>query len=116
MKLPFSKLVLAGILIAGILVSSVRAQSGTNRPPGVPIDNWIAISDSVGIVIDKIPPAPNFYRFDPNQPGVLIPGLPDDATSLGVLSSPGVLMAKRSGFWIRIDMPMPPAQVQPLDR
>jgi hypothetical protein len=115
MKLPVSKLVLAGILIAGILVSSVKAQPGANRPPGVPIENWIAISDSAGIVIRDLPRTPTRYRFDPNQPGVPIPVPPDaNAIPLGVQSLPGVLVAKHEGLWIRIDMPMPPAQVQPL--
>lgn len=116
MKLPLSKLVLAGILIAGILVSAVRAQTGANRPAGVPIENWIAISDSAGIVIGNFPRIPSRYRFDPRQPGVPIP-LPPDANTIpfGVQSLPGVLMAKHGGLWIRVDMPMPPAQLQPLN-
>lgn len=116
MKLPLSKLVLPGILIAGILLSSVHAQPGSDRPPGVPIENWIAISDSAGIVIRNLPRTPTRYRFDLNQPGVPIPVPPDaNAIPLGVQSLPGVLMAKHGGLWIRIDTPMPPVQVQPLD-
>jgi hypothetical protein len=115
MKLPLAKLVLTGILIAGILMSAVRAQPEANRPPGVPIENWISISESAGIVIGNVPRIPTRYRFDPRQPGVPIP-LPPGANTIpyGVQSLPGVLMAKHGGVWIRVETPMPPAQLQPL--
>jgi hypothetical protein len=114
MKLPLIKLVLTGILSAGILVFAGKAQTGANRPPGVPLENWIAISDSVGIVLADLPRTPTGYRFDFNQPGVPIP-LPPGANSLGTRSLPGVLMAKHADVWVRIDLPMPPAHLQPLD-
>jgi hypothetical protein len=116
MKLPCSKLVLTGILLAGILVSAVKAQSEANRPPGVPIETWIEIADSAGIVIGNFPRIPARYRFDPRQPGVPIP-LPPDANAIpyAVQSLPGVLIAKHGGLRIRVDMPMPPAQLQPLN-
>ena len=117
MKLPLSTLVLAGALIAGMLVSSGKAQTEVDRPPGVPIENWIAISDSVGIVIRNLPQQQpsTAFRFDRDQPGRLIP-IPPNAIEipLDVQSLPGVLMAKHSGLWIRIDM-VPPAQLHPLD-
>src|SRR5688572_18281232 len=112
MKLLLSKLVLPGVLIAGILVCSVKAQPGVTRPPGVPMENWIAISDSVGIVVATVPPAPTLYRFDPDQPG----GPPGpNAIPLGNRSLRGVLMAKQNGLWNRVDLELPPAQTRLLD-
>jgi hypothetical protein len=115
-KLPFSTLVLVGILTAGIVMTSVKAQLGADRPPGVPTENWIAISDSVGILVASLPPPPTFYRFDPNQPGTPIPApLPPNAIPLGIGSVRGVLMARQNGIWNRIVIELPPAQALPLE-
>ena len=115
MKLPMSKVLLAGVLIAGFLVSSVGAQSDGNRPPGVPMDHWIAISDSVGIAVATVPPTPKPFRFDPNQPGVRIPIEPRPDMTFGIGSLRGVLMAKQNGMWNRIVIELPPAQTLPLE-
>ena len=116
MKLCSSNLILAVILLAGILVFSIEAQSGASRPPGVPVENWIAITESAGIVIRSVPRTPPRFRFDPNQPGVPIPMPPGAAAIPGDLPSmAGVLMAKHGDVWVRIEMPMPPAQLHPLD-
>jgi hypothetical protein len=116
MKLFMPSALLAGVLIAAVLVSSVGAQSGGDRPPGVPSEHWIAISDSVGIAVATVPPKPNLFRLDPNQPGVRIPVEPDASMKFGVVGSlRGVLMAKQDGFWNRIVIELPPAQTLPLE-
>jgi hypothetical protein len=115
MKLPMPNALLAGVLIAGVLVSSVGAQSGGDRPPGVPAEHWIAISDSVGIAVANVPPTPKPFRLDPNQPGVRIPVEPDANMTFGIGSLRGVLMAKQNGMWNRIVIELPPAQTLPLE-
>lgn len=114
MEFPWSKLALVGLLLAGVLMCSVRAQPEVDRPPWVPIENWIVISESVGIVIRDLPRTPTSPPALRGPNGVLIP-LPPNAIPLGFQTLEGVLVAKHSGRWVRIDMPVPPAQLEPLD-
>jgi hypothetical protein len=91
---------IAGLLL--LLVSWVGAQSTPDRPPNVPQENWIPLSDSVGVVIVNVNSTPSrtVYRFGANEPKVQ--------------SGTGVLMAKYNGVWTRVDLAPPRAEGQPL--
>ena len=95
---------IAGVLL--LMVSWVAAQTPTDRPPNVPAESWIPISNSLGIVIVNIDstPARTVFRFEPNEQRI-IPL---------IQSGTGVLMAKYNGVWTRIDLAAPPLQRQPL--
>jgi hypothetical protein len=74
-----------------VLATWVRAQSDSDRPPGVDEETWIALSDDAGIVITNV-------TFAPSEG----------------LQRTGVLMAKFNGAWMRVDLAPPGARVQHL--
>ena len=101
-------MVLRSVLVAFLLLIVsfwARAQSD-DRPPGVPEDHWIAISESAGIVIASTTPV--VTRLDPNASAVW-------GAAPSTRSFRGVLMAKHNGSWIRIEIEAPPPQSQRLD-
>ena len=106
MRALVTKLVLAGAALM-LFAFWVHAQAPADRPAGVPAENWIRISDSVGIAIANVTSTPlrSNYSFAPNEPKV-IPL---------VQSATGVVIAKYNGVWTRIDFAAPPAQAQHLD-
>ena len=106
-----SKLLLAGLLVVGP-IPLVLARPPEDRPPSVAEENWIAVSESAGIIlipgkVDSLPPPPppgpsgqaeNHEQVSPTQPSALY----------------GVLMARYHGVWTRIAWPSPSGQVSPL--
>jgi hypothetical protein len=82
---------LASAVLLLVGAAWVHAQATPNRPPGIAAASWIAITDSVGIVITSTTAAdrPAFQRFD--------------GRTLGSLRANGRLMALHHGVWLEFD-------------
>ena len=93
------------IVLVTILVITTwaRAQAPGDRPSGVDEGSWVALSDTVGIVLVDV----NF--------GSARSALPSGAPiELSVLPrSTGVLMVKVNGLWTRFEWADAPHRVQP---
>ena len=101
MKVSRSQWIL--VATACLIVASSAAQSGADRPPGADGNNWVPISDSAGILLTNLPEMPDAIR----RQGLNVePIAPREAT--------GILMVKRRGAWIRVDVEFPRARMQPL--
>jgi hypothetical protein len=85
-----------------LIVASSAAQPG-NRPPGADGNNWIPISDSAGILLTNVAQMPDAIRLQ---------GL--NVETISPREATGVLMIKRGGAWIRVDLEFPRARMQPL--
>jgi hypothetical protein len=105
MKALLSKTVVVAVALF-VLTTWVRAQSGSDMPPGIDQARWLPLSDSAGILLTDVPStSPRAtYRFEGNEP-VVIPDLQQGT---------GVLIAKLNGLWTRVDLSPPPARAQRL--
>ena len=93
------------VLVAVLAMTTwVRAQSQGDRPPGLDEDRWVAISDTVGLVLADVSftPAPNALPSDIPRGLSLFP------------QSTGLLMVKVNGLWTRVELAEAPPRVQPL--
>lgn len=88
------------VAAACLIVASSAAQSRADRPPGVAENAWVPISDTAGIVLTNIGgmPAAMWLR-----------GAEVEALRAGT----GILMVKRAGAWMRVDLELPKPSVQP---
>lgn len=86
------------VAAACLIVASSAAQSGGDRPPGVDENSWVPISDTAGIVLTNVAGVPAAF-WDPNEKAAL---------------GSGILMVKRAGAWMRVDLEFPQPRVQPL--
>ncbi len=102
MKTLLSSTIIALVAILAI-TTWARAQAPGDRPPGVNEDSWIAISDTVGIVIVDIG-----YTARTALPSDLPRALSD------VPQSTGVLMVKVNELWTRVELAEPPPRLQPV--
>jgi hypothetical protein len=89
------------VLVAVFVIATwARAQPPIDRPVGVDVENWIAMSDSVGIALTRA-----------NRIGTLPSGAQVDVS--GAPQRTGVLMAKVNGLWTRIELAEGPPRLQP---
>jgi hypothetical protein len=102
MKTLLSSTIIALVAILAI-TTWARAQAPGDRPLGVDEDSWIAISDTVGIVIVDIG-----YTARTALPSDLPRALSD------VPQSTGVLMVKVNELWTRVELAEPPPRLQPV--
>jgi hypothetical protein len=102
MKTLLSSTIIALVAILAI-TTWARAQAPGDRPLGVDEDSWIAISDTVGIVIVDIG-----YTARTALPSDLPRALSD------VPQSTGVLMVKVNELWTRVELAQPPPRLQPV--
>jgi hypothetical protein len=92
------------VLVAILAITTwARAQSPGDRPLGVDEDNWVAISDTVGIVIVDVS-----YTARTALPS----DLPRALSNLP--RSTGVLMVKVDELWTRVELAEPPPRVHPV--
>ena len=93
------------VLVAIVAMTTwARAQAPGDRPLGVDEDNWVAVAESVGIVL-----------VDVSYTGTRA-ALPSDVPrALSNLPlSTGVLVVKVNGVWTRAELAAPPPRVQPV--
>jgi hypothetical protein len=102
MKALLSSTVIALVAILAI-TTWARAQAPGERPLGVDAVNWVAISDTVGIVLADVSYARNTLPSD----------LPRALSNLP--RSTGVLMVKVNELWTRVELVEPPPRVHPLN-
>jgi hypothetical protein len=92
------------VLVAILAITTwARAQAPGDRPSGVDEGDWVALSDTVGIVLVDV----NFGSARYTLP----PGVPRELS--GLPRSTGVLMVKVNGFWTRLEWADAPPRVQP---
>jgi hypothetical protein len=108
MKVTRSQWVL--VAAACLIVAASAAQSGPDRPPGADENNWAPISDSAGILLTNVAGISDFTGL----PEAMRLQLQGSAPRLSARDGTGILMVKRGGVWIRVDLELPPARVQPL--
>jgi hypothetical protein len=89
------------VATACLIVAASSAQSGADLPPGADANSWVPISDSAGILLTNVPTLPR------------VPGMPDEI--LRLREGTGVLMVKRGGAWMRVDLEFPQARLHPLN-
>jgi hypothetical protein len=93
------------VLVAILAMTSwVRAQAPSDRPLGVDEARWVAISDTVGIVLVDV----SFTGAREALPS----GMPRVLASLP--RSTGVLAVKVNGLWTRVEFPEAPPRVHPV--
>lgn len=102
MKITTPKVLLLSMVGALILVALSEAQSPSDLPPGVSQENWIALSDSAGIVVVELA-FPRGLIFD-SSPGGTLP-LP---------TTMGVLLVKHGDLWTKVDLVPPEPSVRQL--
>ena len=102
MKAFLSSTIIALVTILAINTWA-RAQAPGDRPLGVDEDNWVAISDTVGIVIVDVG-----YATRTGLPS----GLPRALSNFP--RSTGVLMVKVNELWTRAELAEPPPRLQPV--
>lgn len=92
------------VLVAILAIATwAKAQAPGDRPLGVNADNWIALSDTVGMVLVDV-------SVDPARKA-LPPGVPIELS--GLPRSTGVLVVKVHGFWTRVEWAEAPLRVHP---
>ena len=103
MKILLSSTVVALVAILA-MITWARAQAPGDRPLGVDEDSWVAISDTVGIVLVDVSYTAARAALPSDLPRALS-NLP---------RSTGVLMVKVNGLWTRAELAEPPPRVQPV--
>jgi hypothetical protein len=93
------------VLVAIVVMTTwAKAQAPGDRPLGVDEDNWVAISDTVGIVLVDVSYTAARAALPSDVPRALS-NLP---------RSTGVLVVKVNGVWTRAELAEPPPRVQPV--
>lgn len=100
MKITRSQWIL--VAAACLIVVSSAAQSGADRPPGVDENRWVPISATAGIVLTEVSGMPASFR------------LTDLEAATPLRAGTGILMVKRAGAWMRVDLEFPQPRAQPL--
>jgi hypothetical protein len=93
----------AVVLAILAMTTWVRAQAPGDRPPGVDEAGWVALSDTVGIVLVEVS-----FPSARDAPS----GMPRALASLP--RSTGVLAVKVNGLWTRVEFPEAPPRVHPV--
>ncbi|HEY3516486.1 MAG TPA: hypothetical protein VGL98_05515 [Gammaproteobacteria bacterium] len=95
------------MLVAAVvlIVASSGAQTSADLPPGADGNNWIPISDSAGILLTNEAGTPDSIRLQ-------LPGF--NVQTVVPRRGTGILMVKYGGAWMRVDLKLPEARVQPL--
>ena len=104
MKVTRSQWIL--VAAACLIVAASAAQSGADLPPGADGNNWVPISDTAGILLTNLAGIPSAIRL--NVPK-------SEVQTLIAGRGTGILMVKQGGIWMRVDLELPPARVQPLN-
>ena len=91
------------VTAACLIVAASAAQSGVDRPPGADGNNWVPISDSAGILLTNVAALGAFrlqgFNVEP----------------IGPMQSTGIVMVKRGGTWVRVDLELPQPRIHPLN-
>ena len=94
-------LVATTVVITFATWEAAESQS-PSRPPGVSEENWIPISDSVGILVTDVRARPGQIRVVPADPA----GPSNEPTIAEVRATPfgtGVVMAMFQGEWVAFE-------------
>jgi hypothetical protein len=102
MKVLLSNAIVVFVAVL-VMTTWVRAQSQSDRPPGVDEGSWVAISDTVGLVLVDV----SFVAHSAT-PSDIPRGLS------GFPQSTGILMVEVNGLWTRVEFAEAPARVRPL--
>ena len=102
MKALLSSTIIVFVAILAI-TTWARAQAPGDRPLGVDEGNWVALSDTVGIVLVDVDFGSARSALPSGVP-IALSGLP---------RSTGVLMVKVNGLWTRFEWADAPPRVQP---
>jgi len=105
------------VATASLIVAASTAQSAADRPPGIDESRWVPISDTAGIVLTEVTARSGQIRPEalermPEALRLQLQSLNRDAITLRPAT--GILMVKHRGAWMRVDLELPPARVQPL--
>ncbi len=104
------------LLSSGMFVSTTLAANAPDRPPGVDVDHWVLLGESIGVVLttgEESPPADkvNSWRLPVPADGLIAPTrqFVIDAVEHAEAREPihGYLMVKYDGIWRRLVVTSP---------
>lgn len=107
------KLWISVALVGVTLMVCAASPDKKNSPPGgVPAEQWVAVTDSMGFIISK----PRPVRYEKVETNIVTqPGGGMSAVEMGVptvFAADAILMAKVAGHWCRLDLTTRPARAE----
>ena len=111
-NMKITKLCLGIVLISVLVFGTAGTHDAKDAPPGVPIEHWVAINDSLGFVIGN----PRPVNFETRKTNVLsrVPGVTNEV-EVNIptgFAADAVLMTKLQGHWCRLDLVPPPPRAE----